>query len=141
MQTIRDDDSIWLNTFSDFIENFVMPSERERLYYVLSKPKRRHEILGYFHTDILFDSKCLCPIPPAPAERSVDEIGALMKKLGATSQCFVFSFIEALDGEVELKTALRECVGFCTETILYCSKSKVAYWEGGHCDRWILCKY
>ena len=138
MKIIRDDDHVRLNTISDFIEDFVVPSQHERLYYLLSKPKRRDGVLAHFHADIYLDPRYLRPIAPAPAERHADEIYRAMKKLGATSKCFALSYIEFLDGEVDLKTALDESVGFCTETILYCREPKVAYWEGGHCDRWIL---
>ena len=61
-----------------------------------------------------------------------------MQKLGATSQCFAFSLLNSLEGEVSLEWALDECVGSSVETILYCYESKVAYWEGGHGDHWIL---
>ena len=139
MEFVRNDIEIWLRTFADFIDNYVVPSSRERLHYLLSKPKRRDEILGNFHTGNLFDPRCLRLIPPAPAQRHAGEIERLMRKLGASSQCYAFSFIESLDGNVDLKMALEESIGFCIETIIYCPQSKVAYWEGGHCDRWILC--
>lgn len=140
MELPKDDESVWLQKSSDFIEDFAVPSERTRLQYLLSKPKRRQEVLSCFHTDVLFDARYLHRTKSSHAQESVDEAEKLMKKLDATSRCFAFSSIESLGGETDLKAALQDSVGFCRETILYCSQPKVAYWEGGHCDRWVLCK-
>ena len=136
--SIRDDDYIRLNYISDFIEDFVASSDRPRLYYLLSKPKRRDEIIGYFHSDAHFDQRYLRAIPPR--DQNAVKINETMKELGATSKCFAYSMMDSPNGEVDLKAALYECVGFCVETILYCRETKIAYWEGGHCDRWILSK-
>ncbi len=136
--SIRDDDYTRLNFISDFIEDFVAPSVRPRLYYLLSKPKRRDEIISHFHSDAHFDRRYLRSI--TPHDRNADKIYELMRELGATSKCFAFSMMDSPNGEIGLKAALVECVGFCIETVLYCRETRIAPWEGGHCDRWILSK-
>lgn len=135
---IQDDDYVRLNLISDFIEDFVLPSSRQRLYYLLSKPKRRHEIINAFHHHGTFDPKYLLPIPPQ--EQNATGIYKRMKNLGAPARCFALSIMLSPNGEVDLKHALEECVGQSSETILYCRDAKVGYWEGDWGSRWILCR-
>jgi hypothetical protein len=137
--SIRDDDYLRLNYISDLIEDFVAPSHRPRLYYLLSKPKRRAEVIGLFHSDAVFDQRYLRSIPPR--DQNADKVYELMKELGATSKCFAFSRMDSPNGESDLKAALDECVGFCIATVLYCRETKIAYWEGDDCARWILQKH
>lgn len=130
--TIRDDDYIRLNYISDFIEDFVTPSSRARLHYLLSKPKRRDEIIGYFHSDEHLDQRYLHPV--APHAQNADKIYEIMRKRGAPSQCFVLSMEDSHKDQVDLKSALDEYVGRCSGTILYCREAKIGYWEGD--DSW-----
>lgn len=135
---IRDDDYIRLNLISDFIEDFVAPSRKARLHYLLSKPKRRHQIRDYFYHDEHLDQRCLHPI--AARDQNADRIYEIMQSMGAPSRCFVLSMEDAYKDEVNLKDALDEFVGQCMGTVLYCREAKIGYWEGENCGRYILRK-
>ncbi len=142
MLIIRDDDYIWLNLLSDFIEDFVAPPNRARLYYLLSKPKRRREVVGALCRESHLDEQYMHPVPKC--EQGVSEIYAKLRKLGAPTRCFVFDVRDEYGNEIkestDLKDALEACVGLCGGTILYCPKEKLGYWEAHHCDRYILSK-
>ena len=133
---IRDDDYIRLNLISDFIEDFVSPSSRARLHYLLSKPKRRREIVHYFYSDEHLDQRSLHPI--AAGDQNRERIYEMMRAVGAPLTCFVLSMEDEYNDEVNLKAALEECVGLCMGSILYCREAKIGYWEGHDCDRCIL---
>ena len=45
----------------DFIVNFVAAAHRARLQYLLSKSKRRDELIVQFHADYVFDTRYLHP--------------------------------------------------------------------------------
>lgn len=136
MLTIRDDDYIRLNFLSDFIEDFVAPSNRLRLHYLLSKPKRRRDVVHDLCYQSLLDERYLHRVGASYS----DEIYAKMRELGAPELCFVISLADERRGETDLKTALEENFGLCTGIILYCRKEKLGYWEAHHCDRYILSK-
>jgi hypothetical protein len=127
-----------LNIISDFIEDFVLPSSRPRLYYLLSKPERRHEVLRHFDSG-LFDPRFRRPIEQR--KPAAHDIYALMRALGAPSKCIILSMDSPAE-EVDLLTALEECHGYKETpiTTIYCPKAKVGYWQGDNANRWLLSK-
>lgn len=141
MLTIRDDDYVWLNLLSDFIEDFVAPSDRARMYYLLSKPNRRSEVIHDLCYEFHLDPRYLRPIPKG--EQSASEIYARLRKLGAPTCCFAFNLRDDSGNEwikmaTDLETVLERCVGWWGGVILYCPQEKLGYWEEHHGDRWIL---
>jgi len=132
MLIIRDDDYIRLNYLSDFIEDFVAPSQKSRLHYLLSKPKRHEEIGGHLHHSDYLDSRYTRSI--AKRDQNADRIYELMTQIGATSPCFTFG-VRTLGYEGELKDILQENVGYSIDFVVYCRSVKVGYWQNhdGYC--------
>jgi hypothetical protein len=120
------------------ISLFVAPARRERIEFLLSRPKRRQEGVYEFHTSQILNPKCLVEIPGS--QQHATEIHSQMRELGAGVQCYIISAIDDLDAsELSLADALEQCVGYTVETILISSAGKVGYFEGGHGrDRFIL---
>ena len=122
----------------EIIRIYVAQNKKERLLYMAANPKRRVEIKHQLHTSEIFDTKVLREIKSS--EQSAEKIYALMKKLGAEDSCYVISNLSVIDSkEIKLKDGLDQVVGYTVETLLFCPKSKIGYFEGGHPkDRYIL---
>lgn len=138
---IRDNDYIRLNYISDFIEDFVAPIHRERLYFLLSKPNRREEVIRHFYSDEYFDTRYLHSV--TKDKQNADAIYDWMRQQGATSECLGICREPTLNGIVDLKNALKECFNtHGSPLVLYCRKSKIGYYEYYENDpcRWFLRK-
>jgi len=124
--------------FENFIETFILKEKQERLNGFLGKKKNWWKLKLEFHSSSAFDTKKLIEIKPN--DQYAEQIYIQMKELGANENCI--SLLEYLDNKPHkftLKEKLKETVGFLCETILYCSETKIGYFEGGHPkDRFIL---
>ena len=66
-----------------------------------------------------------------------------IRRLGAEEKCYALG--EDVDEDEHegtlqgLESSLQACVGNSTETVLYCPKNRIGYFEGGHAkDRFVL---
>ena len=134
-ETIKDGIQI---VFKNFIGDFVIKDKQDRLSVFLEKEKNWWKLKNEFHTSSCFDPKKLVDIKPN--DHYAEPIYGKMKELGATENCIsLLDYLNNNDCDFQLKIKLMDCVGFLIETILYCPKTKVGYFEGGHAkDRFIL---
>jgi len=130
-----------IEIFNYFILNFIKKNKQERLLKFLSKKQNWWKITNEFHSSYLFDEKVLHEIKPN--KQNSNSIYNELRKLGAEVECF--SMLDYLDNnkyQYNLSEKLDDTVGFLIETILYCPKSQLGYFEGGHPkDRFILRKF
>lgn len=126
--------------FENFILNFVKKDKQERILQFLKKEKNWQKIIDEFHSSILFDSSVLQEIKPN--EQYSESIYNELKNLGAETECYsLLDYLENSAYKCNLSEKLSESVGFLVETIIYCPKSGLGYYEGGHAkDRYILKK-
>lgn len=124
--------------FRTFIDDFVLKDKQDRLKHFFEKEKNWWKLKNEFHTSSSFDLKTLVDIKPS--DHYADQIYAKMKSLGATENCVsLLDYLDNNEYQFDLKLKLNDCVGFLIETILYCPKTKIGYFEGGHAkDRYIL---
>lgn len=58
------------------------------------------------------------------------EMASLLKKQGATDECYVISWNEEIDGKkLPLNEALKKVVGYGMPSIVSCIEGKLAYFE------------
>ena len=120
------------------IRAFVVPGKRERVVELLSKAKRRQDVLrGLAHFRDL-DPRFQVEI--SPAAQTASAIEQLLRKRGAPSECYLISEDASLDGRVLLLTeALGAIVARGMGTLLSCIPGRLAYYEGeNQRDRWLL---
>ena len=124
--------------FRTFIDDFVLKDKQDRLKQFFEKGKNWGKLKNEFHTSSCFDVKRLVDIKPN--DHYADSIYLKMKAIGATENCVsLLDYLENNEYHFDLEAKLNDCVGFLIETILYCPKTKVGYFEGGHAkDRYIL---
>ncbi len=122
----------------EIIKRFVSPMKQKRLLYLAQKPKKRADLIWSFHASEILWEKCLVEIPGK--EQYSNTIHELMENLGASEKCYGISGIEEIDGkEGKLIEFLEIVVGYTIGTILYCPKTNIGYFEGGHIkDRYVL---
>lgn len=124
--------------FKDFIKRFVKQNKRERILQFLNKEKNWKKIINEFHSSNIFENKVLKEINPN--KQDSESIYDILKTLGAEDECYsLLDYLENVESKWALLDKLEDSVGFTVETIIYCSKSKLGYYEGGHSkDRYIL---
>ena len=124
--------------FNDFVKSFIIKNRQERILSFQKKEKNWEKIINEFHTSFNFKKNVIVSIKPI--EQYSEIIYMRMKEMGATDECY--SLLDYFDGneyKYSLSDKLDNTVGFLVETILYCPKSKIGYYEGGHAkDRYIL---
>lgn len=123
-----------------FIENFVADNKKDRMLQFLNKKKNWWKIINEFHTSYPFDKKVLQIIKAS--EQNSESIYYKLNNMGAEDECLsLLDYLNNKNYKYNLSEKLNDTVGYLIETILYCPKSKVGYFEGGHSkDRFILRK-
>lgn len=126
--------------FEKFILDFVKKDKQDRVLQFLKKEKNWWKIKNEFHSSTLFHKYVLKQIKPN--EQYSESIYEELKKLGAESKCYsLLDYLENKEYSYNLSKKLSDSVGFLIETIIYCPKSGIGYYEGGHAkDRYILKK-
>jgi len=122
----------------NFIKDFVLKDKQDRISNFLANKKNWWKIRIEFHTSVHFDNKKLIEIKPN--EQYANQIYLKMKELGATEDCVsLLDYLKNENCNYKLEQKLSDTVGFLIETVLFCPKTKVGYFEGGHAkDRYIL---
>jgi hypothetical protein len=120
------------------VDAFILPSKRERIRELLSKPKRRRSVLESLYHQAPLDPDCMRRIPPA--EQSRARIEALLRAIGAPNLCYVISTDAGLDGmSLPLHAALEQVVGRGEGTILCCIPGRLGYFEAEDAgERYVL---
>lgn len=120
------------------IEEIAETSRRERMLYIASRPKRRGQLIHIIHESSFLDPSVMVNIPSS--SQTTEGILKQMQTLGAESECYAISALKEIDGKsISLVDGLERTVGNTVETILFCPKSRIGYYEGGHMkDRYIL---
>jgi hypothetical protein len=117
---------------AEIIKLFILPERQERLMFL--QEHRRKEFVEAFHTEKFLN------LAIATEVKLSTDIYALMKKFGATDECYAVSSQQELDAHLlPLNEALEKCVGFTIETFLYSPKTGVGYYEGGgYTNRYVM---
>lgn len=120
------------------IRAFVVPGKRARLVELLSKPKRRRDVLRALAHFGDLDPRFQLPI--APSEQSADAIERLLRQRGARDECYVLSEDASLDAQtLSLGDALRSIVAHGMGSLISCVPGRLGYYEGeNRGDRWLL---
>ena len=126
--------------FEKFISDFVKKDKQDRVFQFLKKEKNWRKIINEFHSSTIFNKTVLREIKPN--EQYSEPIYNKLKKLGAETECYsLLDYLENNEYEYLLSDKLSDTVGFLVETIIYCPKSGIGFYEGGHAkDRFILKK-
>lgn len=116
----------------EIIGHFILPERQERLMFL--QASRRQDFVRSFHTEKFLN------LSVATRVTTSTDIFAIMKKFGASDECYVVSAQLSLDAKtLSLREALEECVGFSIETLLYSPGTGVGYYEGGgYSERYVL---
>jgi hypothetical protein len=116
----------------EIIKHFIVSEKQERLLFLQSR--RRNEFVEAFHTERFLN------LDNATEVKLSTDIYALMKKCGASDECYAVSCMRTLDARLlPLSEALEMCVGSTRETLLYCPKTGVGYYEGGgYTNRYVM---
>ncbi len=110
------------------VEAFVKPEKRERLKELLSKPKRRRDVLELLYHKAPLDPECMVRVPPNA--QSAEGIAALLRSHGAPDLCYVISTDSKIDGStMQLAEVLNQIVGRGEGTVLSCIAGQLAYFE------------
>ena len=110
------------------VDAFVVPTKRERVLALLSKPKRRGDVLDTLYHHAPLDPRCMTRV--ASHEQSARGIEALLRARGAPDLCYVISTDRTLDATtVQLSTALSRIVGRGEGTIVSCIRGRLGYFE------------
>jgi hypothetical protein len=113
---------------SAFVSAFVVPERRGRYVGLLRNRRGRDKFRGELAHFRHFDPRFIASIPAH--QQSPRAIEALLRRLGATERCFVFSESGEFDGESDLGSALDKVVGQGLGTVLSCLPGVLAYYEG-----------
>ncbi|NPD48171.1 hypothetical protein [Lentimicrobium sp. S6] len=126
--------------FEKFISDFVKKDKQERMFQFLKKEKNWWKIINEFHSSTPFDKSVLQDIKPN--EQYSEPIFKQLRKLGAETECYsLLDYLDNNEYQFVLSEKLTDTVGFLVETIIFCPKSGIGYFEGGHAkDRFILKK-
>lgn len=126
--------------FEKFILDFVKKNKQERIFQFLNKEKNWWKIINEFHSSTPFDNSVLREIKPN--EQYSEPIFNQLRELGAETECYsLLDYLDNKEYRFVLSDKLIDTVGFLVETIIYCPKSGIGYFEGGHAkDRFILKK-
>ena len=122
----------------EFIRNFVIPSRRERLLYLL---EHRRNFKGFSDQSKFIESKMIQIVPDTSC-KPYEFVTTELKRRGAPNLArYIFESSTNGDGDEEpLEDLLKENVGLETWAIISCIPGKLAYWEGeGKNNRFILC--
>jgi len=126
--------------FQLFIRDFISPVKQDRLLQFLKKKKNWRKIQLEFHTSTIFKKEVLKSI--ASGSQDSQSIYDELIANGADTECYsLLDYLENNDFEYSLKEKLDESVGYLVETVIFCPRKGVGYFEGGHSkDRYIFKK-
>jgi hypothetical protein len=116
------------------IEAFIIPQKQQRLLDLLTKPKRRAEVLATLPHFSDLDERFVVHVPT----RHADKILEMLRARGAPRDCYLISADPELDRRImPLVEALAVIGG--TGTLVSCIPGRLGYFEGErYQDRWIL---
>jgi hypothetical protein len=123
----------------DFINTFVSSRWRDRALYFLSHEKRWQSLERELMTDHIFDTRKMTKV--LHTEWSADIVYDKMVALGAEDHCFSLLELKEPIHTFILKEKLLDIVGESCFELIYCPKSKVAYFQGPYARRCILNTY
>lgn len=121
-------DTKHISILMEVVDLFVQKDRRGRFVELLTKPKRYNDGLwDLLHDPRYFEPENIIKIPSM--ERTPELIYDRLKKLGFQNQCFVISTDWEIDGKV-LPTMKALKVSGDQDTLLFCTVSKIGYYEG-----------
>jgi hypothetical protein len=112
------------------VKRFFSKRIQDRVIFELSSKKKRIEALSrlchnYENTLI---PKYMVEIPSPNSD--YQEIVSLLKKQGASNECYVISWNGEVDGKhLPLNKALKKVVGYGMPSIVSCVEGEIAYFE------------
>ena len=104
------------------LRTFVVAAKRDRLLTLFGSPKRRKQARDSLNHFAYWDARFAQPVD------SSTEVLALLRKLGAPSECHVISDSPELDGrDMSLDEAVSACEGYSFASVLCCVPGKLAF--------------
>lgn len=104
------------------LRTFVVAAKRDRLLTLFGNPKRRKKARDSLNHFADWDARFAQPVD------SSTDVLALLRKVGAPSECHVISDSSALDGrDMLLDEAVNACEAYSFASVLCCVPGKLAF--------------
>lgn len=122
------------------VESFIQPAKRDRWLELLQTIKGRRKLLASLAHFADFNPATIVALKSN--QQHAPTIFELLTSLGAPTTCYLLSEKSEWDArEMDLKSALKQVVGYGFGTIISCKPGALAYFEGeGPGQRFILRK-
>ena len=115
----------------ELIRRFVTKEKQNRLVDFVSNPKSRDKFFNEIASPSIFDQRCVTEI--SGSQRSVGLLPDLYKEYGMSGRVYVMSAYDEWDGrKFQMSYIVDECLAQCVDTIGYCWKTKLGFYEWHH---------
>lgn len=112
------------------VKSFINKRIQQRVLFELFSPKKRDNVMNMLchnYSDTL-RKEFMIEIPKPNSDPN--EIAKLMKKQGASNDCYAMSWNHSIDGKhMSLSSALEVAVGEGFPSLISCIPGKLAYFE------------
>lgn len=115
----------------EFISRFVKKERRDRLLEFATKTDDRNRLLNELNSPAVFDSRYVVEIEGK--DRTQDRLPEIYKEHGMGGRVYAISQNDEWDGnKFQMSYIVNECMAMCIDTIGYCWKTKIAFYEWHH---------
>jgi hypothetical protein len=124
---------------TDFIERFVRKERRQRLLEFAAKVDNRGRLLSKLNSPGIFDPRFVTAI--GGSQRVSGVLAGVYKHHGMGGRVYVISENAEWDGQkFQMSYIVDQCLAGCVDTVGYCWKSKIAFFEWHHSGESYLLK-
>jgi len=115
---------------------FVRKEKQERILFLASKPRRRSELLS----DLLHDTRSLDLAVASRITATAADVAAVAQRLGgAGERAYCASdIVDVDDRELTVGEALRLVIGRERDSIVFCPRTRVAFYENHEGEQLVL---
>lgn len=115
----------------EFIDRFVRKAKRDRLHAMASAPDKRDKMLREFSSPAIFDDRFVIEFDGNDRNRGL--LPELYKQQGLGGRVYVMSENSEWDAQkFQMSYIVDECLAMCIDTIGYCWKTRMAFYEWHH---------
>jgi hypothetical protein len=112
-----------------FVESFIQPQKRERWRELLQTTKGRRKLRASLAHCADFDPATIITLKSD--QQHASSVFDLLTGWGAPTLCYLISENSEWDArEMDLKSALKQVIGYGCGTIISCQPGVLAYFEG-----------
>jgi hypothetical protein len=124
---------------AEFIERFVRKERRDRVLGFAAKENNRGRLLKELNSPGIFDQRFITKI--GGSERTQGILPDVYKRNGMGGRVYVMSENDEWDGQkFQMSYIVDECLAMCIDTVGYCWKTKIAFFEWHHSGESYLLK-